>query len=181
MMHVCVEDTTENADLLPDANTEEDIRDFLHSSHLAQYAPKEFTILGRRAGNNKTGKSKFYGTTVLDSVAVCTLDELWYLDIDDELVHVEDFVLNKCFSPDDDDVEFSEFVAAIDGGGWQGWHCEGSYFRSLFGLLFWDVFFYDQVPNTFLTPYQDRPLDLGYSSYFQERYDSIHCACVVDV
>lgn len=54
----------------------------------------------------------------------------------------------------------------------QGWHCEGSVLRSLFGLLLWEEIFSDQ-PDVFLTPYQDAPLDLCFPSFFRSR-----CACV---
>lgn len=52
------------------------------------------------------------------------------------------------------------------GGCWQGWHCEGSPLRSLFGLLMWDILFLDSVENVFYTPYQDQPLDLQYGAVF---------------
>lgn len=35
-----------------------------------------------------------------------------------------------------------------DGGGWQGWHCEGSLLVTLFGILFWDVIF-EEVDGVF--------------------------------
>jgi hypothetical protein len=54
----------------------------------------------------------------------------------------------------------------------QGWHCEGSVLRSLFGLMLWDEIFSDQ-PDVFLTPYQDAPLDLCFPSFFRSR-----CVCV---
>jgi hypothetical protein len=116
----------------------------------------EFTIISRRtslsvsSSNPNYGKSKFY-------------------DSDDDLVHVEDLVMKKCYAYDSDDLEYSSFITAIDGGGWQGWHCEGSYIRSIYTLLFWEVIFYDQIPNTFLTAYQDHPLDLYYPTFYSSR------------
>ena len=44
--------------------------------------------------------------------------------------------------------------------GWEGTHCEGRLFRSLFALLSWDLLFDTTVPGVFLTPYQTSPLDL---------------------
>lgn len=51
------------------------------------------------------------------------------------------------------------------GGHWQGWHCEGSPLRTIFGIIMWDVLFMD-VPNVFYSPYQDHPLDLLYGPLF---------------
>ena len=57
--------------------------------------------------------------------------------------------------------QFPEFIL-------QGWHCEGSVLRSLFGLLMWDQIFFD-CPDVFLTPYQDAPLDLCFPSFIRSR------------
>jgi hypothetical protein len=56
----------------------------------------------------------------------------------------------------------------LGGLGWQGFHCEGSFFRSLFGLLLWSEIYYN-VPNCFLTPYQDVPLDFSYPAFVENR------------
>jgi hypothetical protein len=75
------------------------------------------------------------------------------------------------------------YAGAIDGGGWQGWHCEGALFQTLFGLLMWDTLFTCPCPppdirssttlckrcNVFVTPFQDAPLDLGHQSFFLSR------------
>lgn len=83
------------------------------------------------------------------------------------------------------------YTLAIDNGGWQGWHCEGSIFKTLFGLLMWDVLFSCPIcsnkskdngssscsMNTtstnaycvFVTPFQDAPLDLGHRSFYRTR------------
>lgn len=60
---------------------------------------------------------------------------------------------------------------AVDGGGWEGWHCEGSLVRYLFGLLMWEVFFMPITTSStvFLTPYQDGPIDFPYPSFFHNR------------
>jgi hypothetical protein len=45
--------------------------------------------------------------------------------------------------------------------GWRGLHCEGAPLHTLFALLAWEVLFDGGgVADTFLTPYQDAPLDL---------------------
>ena len=86
------------------------------------------------------------------------------------LVNVEAFILSKCDRPDADDYLHSDFIDAVDGGGWQGWHCEGSYIRSMFGLLFYDIIFCENAcDNVFLTPFQDSPLDMGYPSFYSTR------------
>jgi hypothetical protein len=56
---------------------------------------------------------------------------------------------------------FPQHYSQPSQGGWFGLHCEGACFRSLFGLLFWDVIFSSSVPDVFLTPFQDAPLDLN--------------------
>lgn len=58
------------------------------------------------------------------------------------------------------------------GDGWQGWHCEGSIVRILYGLLMWDVFYLPR-PAVLLTPYQDAPLDFPYPSFYQSRQEEI--------
>lgn len=149
------DDRTSDDDLLTTVGESQSSHSFLEA------IPAEFTIISRRtnlATSQTTtpnyGKSKFY-------------------DIDDDLVTVEDFVLKKCHTYDTDDLEYAAFIEAIDGGGWQGWHCEGSYLRSLYGLLLWDVIFYDQIPNTFLTSHQDHPIDLLYPAFYKSREDLI--------
>ena len=46
----------------------------------------------------------------------------------------------------------------------RSFHAEGSIVTTIFGLLFWDVFFAD-VPGVFETPYQSAPLDLGEDTF----------------
>ena len=72
-------------------------------------------------------------------------------------------------------------------GAWYGLHCEGSCFRTLFGILFWDIIYSSQVPDVFLTPFQDAPLDLNtFPDFYMNRmYFSVSllslrlsvCAC----
>ena len=63
----------------------------------------------------------------------------------------------------------------VDGGGdWSGVHCEGGCFYTLFGLFFWDVIFSSDVPDVFLTRYQDAPLDLhSYPHFYDNRQSQI--------
>jgi hypothetical protein len=59
-------------------------------------------------------------------------------------------------------------------GAWYGLHCEGACFRTLFGILFWDIIFCSQVPDVFLTPFQDAPLDLNtFPDFFVNRKNAI--------
>jgi len=55
-----------------------------------------------------------------------------------------------------------------------GLHCEGACFRTLFGILFWDIIFSADVPDVFLTPFQDAPLDLtSFPDFYRNREASI--------
>ncbi len=90
----------------------------------------------------------------------------FHLGLDGELVDVETYVLQKLCVPHSDDSQV--FISAIDSGGWQGWHCEGSVIYAIYGLLMWDVI-YSDCPDVFLTPYQDAPLDIHYPSYYNSR------------
>ncbi len=85
------------------------------------------------------------------------------------------------------EIDLSSYLSVVDGGGWQGWHCEGSHLKTLFGLLFWDILFADRTragrgATVFATAYQDSPLDLGYASFITNRRVrlaeiSIHRCC----
>ena len=88
---------------------------------------------------------------------------------DDEIVSVEAFVMKKLFDSSIEEGEgSSSFQSVSAGGGWQGWHCEGSIVLNLFGLLMWEVI-YSSHPDVFLTEYQDSPLDLSYPSFHVTR------------
>jgi hypothetical protein len=39
-----------------------------------------------------------------------------------------------------------QHYASEEGGGWQGLHCEGGVWATLFGLLLWDVLFMSEWP-----------------------------------
>mmetsp|Transcript_1101 Transcript_1101/g.1279 ORF Transcript_1101/g.1279 Transcript_1101/m.1279 type:complete len:779 (-) Transcript_1101:613-2949(-) len=60
-------------------------------------------------------------------------------------------------------------------GGWSGLHCEGSMFRTLFTLFFWDVIFREDIPNVFHSPYQAAPLDLYFCNglFYESRKNQI--------
>ena len=81
-----------------------------------------------------------------------------------------------------------EFYAAACGGGWVGWHCEGSPIYSLFSLCFWHLLFprsdvkdtafgiqfaSEIIPNVFVTPYQNAPLDLDSPDFYTSRCANI--------
>ena len=53
-----------------------------------------------------------------------------------------------------------QHFALPENGSWHGIHCEGRMFRFLFGLIFWDIIFADDIPGVFQTPFQNAPLDL---------------------
>jgi hypothetical protein len=84
---------------------------------------------------------------------------------------VEQYVLQKCFDPEAEDSD--DFVNQINGGGWQGWHCEGGPIRSLYALLMWDIIF-SGMEDVFQTAYQDAPLDFLYPSFCRKRQVTNH-------
>ncbi|RVX69175.1 hypothetical protein B0A52_07151 [Exophiala mesophila] len=58
--------------------------------------------------------------------------------------------------------------------GYKGYHCEGGILRTLFGLLFYDILFFEPyIPNVFQTPYQTCPLDLHTDSFYSSRVHEI--------
>ncbi len=91
------------------------------------------------------------------------------------------------------DYEFlKDYYHVNQGGGWFGWHCEGSPLKSLFFLIFWDILFpfvnegdnneyndyqfdYDFdakeaiIEDVFVSKYQDAPLDLDYNCFYHNR------------
>ncbi|EKX42013.1 hypothetical protein GUITHDRAFT_45708, partial [Guillardia theta CCMP2712] len=66
-------------------------------------------------------------------------------------------------------------------GRWKGIHCEGSPLRFLFSLLFWDVIFSSDVPDAFLTPFQDAPIDLDFHPFFYKRREALILARIADL
>ena len=85
---------------------------------------------------------------------------VWYTSLNDESlqVTVEELAL--------------EYYKTRDGGGWDGKHSEGSAFAFLFTLLLWDQLF-ESVADVFVSPYQDRPLDLYTDAFYTSRKESI--------
>ncbi|KAG6543623.1 hypothetical protein Mapa_014986 [Marchantia paleacea] len=65
-----------------------------------------------------------------------------------------------------------QYYASEEGGGWQGVHCEGGVWLTLFGLLMWDVLF-AEVPDVFQNPFQTAPLDLNTDLFYPSRQDLI--------
>ncbi|WIA36406.1 hypothetical protein OEZ86_007718 [Tetradesmus obliquus] len=65
-----------------------------------------------------------------------------------------------------------QHYASAEGGGWQGLHCEGGVWATLFGLLLWDVIF-SSVPDVLRSPFQVAPLDLGSECFYSARRDAL--------
>ncbi|XP_031271645.1 fanconi-associated nuclease 1 homolog [Pistacia vera] len=61
---------------------------------------------------------------------------------------------------------------AGEGGGWQGVHTESGIWLTIFGLLMWDILFFD-VPDVFRTKFQTAPLDLDTDSFYLVRKNLI--------
>ncbi|EXJ74005.1 uncharacterized protein A1O5_02299 [Cladophialophora psammophila CBS 110553] len=58
--------------------------------------------------------------------------------------------------------------------GYKGYHSEGGILRTIFGLLFHDILFFNPyIPNVFQTAYQTCPLDLHTDSFFSARMPEI--------
>ncbi|KAK5361759.1 hypothetical protein LTR20_009339 [Exophiala xenobiotica] len=58
--------------------------------------------------------------------------------------------------------------------GYKGYHSEGGILRTIFGLLFYDILFFNPyIPNVFQTAYQTCPLDLHTDSFFSSRMPEI--------
>lgn len=51
----------------------------------------------------------------------------------------------------------------------KGLHGEGSTVCSVYGLLFWDVIFYDHLQDAFHTCYQPFPLDFHFNDFYERR------------
>ncbi|WIA16211.1 hypothetical protein OEZ85_012924 [Tetradesmus obliquus] len=65
-----------------------------------------------------------------------------------------------------------QHYTSAEGGGWQGLHCEGGVWATLFGLLLWDVIF-ASVPDVLRSPFQVAPLDLGSECFYSARRDAL--------
>ncbi|KAF4525540.1 hypothetical protein B566_EDAN015848 [Ephemera danica] len=51
----------------------------------------------------------------------------------------------------------------------EGLHAEGSTIVSLFGIIFWDIIYDKYVPDVFLSPHQEKPLDLYGNEFYEHR------------
>lgn len=60
-----------------------------------------------------------------------------------------------------------------DNGFRGGLHCEGTLPITLFATLFWSEIYDVNVPGAFVSPYQDAPLDLYSSCFFDNRRELI--------
>jgi hypothetical protein len=58
--------------------------------------------------------------------------------------------------------------AVLEALGGDGCHAENALYTSLFGLLFWDQIF-APLPGAFLHPFQNAPLDVSSSGFFESR------------
>lgn len=55
----------------------------------------------------------------------------------------------------------------------KGVHCEGAFPITLFGTLFWDEIYNMNIPGTCVSSYQDAPLDLYSSEFYENRKERI--------
>ena len=53
-----------------------------------------------------------------------------------------------------------------------GIHGEGGTFRSLLGMLMWDVIFMPDIPDAFYHLYQTQPLDLTTDAFYENRKEA---------
>ncbi|KAG5459748.1 MAG: hypothetical protein BJ554DRAFT_8298 [Olpidium bornovanus] len=71
-----------------------------------------------------------------------------------------------------------EFYAAR---GWKGFHSETSILSTLYGLLFWDIIYMDNIPGVFASEFQSRPelhgapcpLDMRTEFFYESRREVI--------
>eukprot|EP01041_Mallomonas_annulata_P006579 gene6579-13309_t len=155
------------------------------------WRPPVVAVCARRLGRGRPGKSRFIGGkddvvsvegVVMEAMFTGEVFEEEEEEKNDEQKQQQQFQ-QHC---DDKNADvptnhFRNMERMWRDGGWKGWHCEGSPLRSLFGLLMWDVLFMTVTGNdmvrctTFITPYQDAPLDLGQpgGSFYRNRKDAI--------
>lgn len=60
-----------------------------------------------------------------------------------------------------------------NGGFTNGIHCEGTLFVAIFFILFWDVIYNVNVPQTFINEIQSVPLDLFSSDFYENRKNHV--------
>lgn len=57
--------------------------------------------------------------------------------------------------------------------GYFGVHCEGAFPVTMFSILFWEEIYNVDVPGAYVSLYQDAPLDLYSSEFYENRKDQI--------
>jgi hypothetical protein len=146
------------------------------------FANEASAVIAGAQVSRRAGKSLFFGRNDdLMSVEDFVREKCYHVDLDHEDADVVSGTKRRRSSrnsatpalSDKDDAQghqgrLSAFAATMDGGGWQGWHCEGGPLRTLFSLLMWECLFSD-VEDVFQTQYQDAPLDLGFPSFLNNR------------
>uniref|UniRef100_A0A6S7ZZ00 Fanconi-associated nuclease n=1 Tax=Aplanochytrium stocchinoi TaxID=215587 RepID=A0A6S7ZZ00_9STRA len=118
--------------------------------------PRWETIrIAGKATNKKTGeKSRFVSKT--EHIIGCDLT-----------CSIESLAL-QYFSSSSESQSQSQPTSKNNDGVWDGIHCEGTPFRSLFTLLLWDVIFDSSVPDVFQNRFQNAPLDLSCGNDLEE-------------
>ena len=100
---------------------------------------------------------KTWLTPESSSDSIKTSSRVWFASLNDENIQVtvEELAL--------------EYYASQ---GWDGRHSEGGAFALLFALVLW-IQLFEKVPDVFVSPYQDRPLDLYTDAFYKSRKESI--------
>ena len=166
----------------------------------SNWSPIVVRLPARRWGKSRPGKSRFIGANDdVMSVEKLVMQAMYRGELEEEKVDSET-ALHENVSDISDGVNADKCPAGTDNssskylhvrkawsrGGWEGWHCEGSVLRSLFGLLMWEELFMSVTDvhdekvvdggelqcvgplDVFITPYQDAPLDLCQPGVFFE-------------
>lgn len=55
----------------------------------------------------------------------------------------------------------------------KGTHCEGAFPITIFAMLFWDEIYNMNIPGAWVSLYQDAPLDLYSSEFYENRKEQI--------
>jgi len=174
-----------------------------------KWNPVVLRLQARRWGKSRPGKSRFMGVSdELMSVEKLVMQAMYTGEYDKDTMEdkelksedtatFEDYQYASSDTPLTDNDRSAKYVRVSETwsrGGWEGWHCEGSVFRTLFGLLMWEELFMSvtdspvetMIPSceneavdvgellcvgpldVFITPYQDAPLDLCQPGVFFE-------------
>ena len=96
-----------------------------------------------------------------------------WLHINGKPVNCENGEKSRFFGYDDNIVSVEELVIQYfeqnENGKWNGIHCEGSVYRMIFAVFFWEVIFCDDVPFVFQTEFQNAPLDIDTKWFYLDR------------